>query len=79
MRVTQFVTEHEAREWARLASNAYSAGRNDFGHRFSVAAACYWPSTDGRLKEIDPRVFDTLQTIYRRWLIGGWSEVERPQ
>lgn len=74
--VIQFVTEHEAREWSRLAQDAYATGRNEFGHRFSVAAALYMPSLDGTRKQIDPSVFSTLQTIYRRWLVFGWSEVE---
>lgn len=62
---------HERAEWARLAQDAYRTGRNDFGHRFSARAAVggYMPL----------EVFDTLQTIYRRWLIGGWAEVEAPR
>jgi hypothetical protein len=67
------VTEHEAREWSRLAQAAYNSDRNDLGHRFSMAAAVYW----GKPCRAD--VFDTLQTIYRRWLIGGFAEVENPR
>ena len=67
-----FVCEHTASEWSRMARDAYHTGRNDLGHRFSVAAAVYW----GRPCRCD--VFDTLQTIYRRWLIGGWQLVENP-
>ena len=67
------VTEHIASEWSRMAQDAYNTGHNDFGHRFSMAAACYWG------KPMDVRVYDTLMVIYRRWLIGGWSEVEQPR
>lgn len=73
------VTAHEANEWARLAQDAYNTDRNDFGHRFSMAAACYSPSLDGTLKTMRSDVYDTLQTIYRRWLVFGWSEVENPR
>jgi hypothetical protein len=62
-------TLRERLEWSRMAQDAYRAGRNFYGHRYSVAAT--WSSV-----RID--VFDTLQHTYRRWLIGGWLEVEQP-
>lgn len=64
------VTAHDAREWSRLAQDAYATGRNDVGHRFSVAAAIYW----GKPCRVD--VYDTLQWQYRRWLTGGWTFYE---
>lgn len=63
-------TMHERMEWSRLAQDAYNTRRSWFGHRFSIAAArseMTWPE------------FDTLQTIYRRWLVGGWQVVEHPE
>jgi hypothetical protein len=70
---TLIVTEHQAREWSRMAQDAYSSDRNEFGHRFSMAAAVYWG------KPCQLAIYDTLMTQYRRWLIGGWSEVESPR
>ena len=70
------VTHHEASEWTRLAQDAYNHDRNDFGHKFSMAAAATFPSVDGTLKTISQTMFDELQAIYRQWLIGGWMEVE---
>lgn len=65
-------TSHCLSEWSRLATDAYVTGRNHFGHRFSVASA----TMTGPVSE---SVYDTLQVIYRRWLVGGWSEVESPR
>jgi len=31
-------TEHEKNEWSRLATAAYSLGKNSIGHKFSMAA-----------------------------------------
>jgi hypothetical protein len=62
-------TEHERAEWSRLAADAYRTGRNAFGHRFSAAA--------GR-SEMTWGEYDSLMTIYRRWLNWGWPEVEMP-
>jgi len=76
---TILVLKHNTDEWARLAQDAYNTDRNDFGHKFSMAAAIYGPSMDGTLKAMRTDVFDTLQTIYRRWLVFGWSEVENPR
>ena len=70
---TLIVTEHDKREWSRMAQDAYNTGRNEFGHRFSMAAAS--TPINGRMR-VD--VYDTLQTQYRRWLNWGWSEVENP-
>lgn len=69
---TLILNQHEASEWSRMAQDAYHTGRNEFGHRFSVASAIY----EGKPIRVD--VYDTLMTQYRRWLIGGWSEVENP-
>lgn len=55
-------TEHEKREWARMARAAYGAGHNDVGHRFSAAAAL-------RAGEAMPAArFNHLQDDYRNWL-----------
>jgi len=65
-------TARERSEWSRLAQDAYRTGRNEYGNRFSVSAALYaYP--------IREEIFDCLQIIYRRWLTGGWSEVENPK
>ena len=58
-------------EMCQMAQDAYNSDRNEFGHRFSMASAIYWG------KPIPVNIFDTLQVQYRRWLIGGWSEVEK--
>ena len=71
--LTMQLTDHEADEFVRMAQDAYNTGRNEFGHRFSVAAACY------RMKPMPLAAFDTLKLQYRRWLVGGWAEVEHPQ
>ena len=56
-------TEHEKSEWSRFAQAAYKAGRNDLGHRFSMAAACTLKG-----QAIDGERFYALQDIYRDWL-----------
>lgn len=63
--------DHEKREWARLAQAAYSAGRNDLGHKFSGWAALR------RGEGLPIPTFDALQAIYREWLISG-SFMPRP-
>ena len=69
------VTSHETDEWSRMASSAYSAGRNAIGHRFSMASAIYSPSIDGTRKTINPSTFNLLQDEYRQWLVfGTWQE-----
>lgn len=58
-------SQHDKNEWSRLAQAAYAAGRNDVGHRYSVAASL-------RTGEPLPlRFFDELQTGYRGWLVFG--------
>ena len=59
------LTEHEKREWSRMAQDCYSHGKNFYGHRYSTKAA--W------LKDqpMDATVFDALQINYRVWLIDG--------
>ena len=58
-------TEHDKREWSRLAQAAYACDRNELGHKFSMAATL-------RIGEPCTLAFyDTLQGIYRAWLIGG--------
>ena len=69
---TTILSEHQAREWSRMAQDAYRTDRNEFGHRFSMQAAIYWG------KPIPVNIYDTLMVQYRRWLIGGWAEVEHP-
>lgn len=60
---TMTPTEHEKREWSRMAQAAYKIGRNDIGHRYSVAAAV---TVIGGTMEAAK--FDTLQAGYRAWL-----------
>lgn len=55
-------TEHEKREWARLAQAAYKVSRNDIGHEFSGAASLM------RNQQMDVERFDFLQAGYRGWL-----------
>jgi hypothetical protein len=66
-------TEHDKAEWSRMAQDAYKTGRNFFGHRYSMAA------TLRRNEAMRLDVFDTLQHVYRQWLVFGWSEVESPR
>lgn len=68
--LTMTLGPFERQEWHRMASDAYKTGRNEFGHRFSVACAH---------REMDIRVYDSLMVQYRRWLVGGWNEVENPR
>lgn len=58
-------TEHEKREWARMAQAAYQSGRNAVGHRYSAAAALRQDAT------ISTELFDRLMDGYRRWLVDG--------
>jgi len=55
-------TEHDKREWGRLAQAAYFAGYNGVGHRYSGAAAL----RKGEAMLIER--FDQLQCAYRSWL-----------
>ncbi len=59
-------TDHEKREWSRLAQAAYAAGYNQVGHRYSTAASMY------RGQEMRVDQFDSLQSGYRGWLISGF-------
>ena len=61
-------SEHEKREWSRLAQSAYANDRNDIGHTFSMASGCCLIGQSITLAR-----FDYLQSIYRRWLIDGFS------
>ena len=58
-------TQHEKREWARLAQAAYAQGFNNVGHKYSGAAAM----RDGQQMYVE--VFDQLQSDYRAWLIDN--------
>jgi hypothetical protein len=58
-------TEHEKREWSRLAHAAYAANLNTIGHRYSGSASLRHDSQ----MPIDR--FDDLQTGYRIWLNNG--------
>lgn len=58
-------TQHEKDEWSRLATAAYSSGRNSIGHSFSVAASL------PREGQIRLAYFDALQASYRAWLVSG--------
>jgi hypothetical protein len=63
MRITP--NQHEKNEWSRLAQAAYSIGRNDLGHTYSVAASL---PRDGWIRL---SYFDVLQKHYRVWLIDN--------
>jgi hypothetical protein len=65
-------TAHEKAEWSRMAQDAYASDRNFYGHRYSGAAALRHDDT------LPLTVFDTLQRVYRLWLVGGWANVEHP-
>jgi len=58
-------TRHEKAEWSRLAQDAYARDMNTIGHAFSAHASRphNWAMS---IKQ-----FDTLQAIYRAWLIHG--------
>ena len=58
-------TEHDKKEWARMAQAAYKVGENFTGHRYSAYAA--WPSN----QEMRIDVYNTLMRNYRRWLVFG--------
>lgn len=55
-------TNHEKREWSRMAQAAYASDHNTIGHRFSAAASLPHDAT----MPIDR--FDSLQRDYRAWL-----------
>ena len=59
-------------EWARMAGDAYRCGRNEWGHRYSAAAAMPQGT------QLRDDVYDSLMRPYRSWLIGGWAEVDSP-
>lgn len=59
------VTAHNKAEWARAAKDCYAKGASFYGHRFSAKAAL----PEGAMLPLD--VFDTLQRLYRIWLIDG--------
>lgn len=62
-------TSAEKLEWSRMAQAAYAIGRNDIGHRYSVAASL--PA----LARIGTKDFDELHGDYRAWLIdGAWPD-----
>lgn len=54
------VTEHNRDEWSRCAKAMYARGRNDLGHRMSVAAT---------RRELPLPVFDCISILYRQWLV----------
>lgn len=64
------VTQHVKNEWTRMANDAYATGRNFYGHRYSAKSAL--PA--GTMLEVG--VFDTLQRVYRSWLIDGWKHID---
>jgi hypothetical protein len=63
-------TEHEKREWSRMASAAYREQRNPIGHRYSMAATlCH-----DEPMPLDR--FEILQAGYRAWLVfNEWPPV----
>lgn len=58
-------TEHEKREWARLAQAAHNAKLNEIGHEFDLASSL---KAD---QQMDVERFDHLQSGYRGWLNNG--------
>lgn len=60
-------TEHEKREWSRMARAAYAEDRNEIGHQFSAYAAIL------RNEPIPTARFDALQSQYRQWLVFGFG------
>ena len=67
------VTHHNKMEWARMAQDAYTHGVNWLGHRMSGAAAL---RSDMMLRE---DAYDTLQRLYRQWLLDGIGSFDNPQ
>ncbi len=60
-------TDHDKREWARMAQSAYGSNRNDVGHRFSCAASV------PRGLRMRLAHYDALMHAYRAWLcFGEW-------
>jgi hypothetical protein len=59
------ITQHEKREWARLAAAAFRVHCYALGTLFSSVAVL--PAGT----PIDVRTFDRLQSIYRHWLVFG--------
>lgn len=57
------VTQHEKNEWSRMARAAYSADRNDVGHRYSMAA------TVRNGEQVRADWYDRIQSGYRAWLV----------
>ena len=64
-------TDHEKREWSRMAQAAYSISRNDIGHRYSAAGSM----PNGAKTAV--KTFDALQTDYRTWLTSNTFPAER--
>ena len=64
------ITQHTKNEWARMAQDAYSTGRNGLGHEFSAAAAI----PNGF--QLPVLMYDALQDRYRAWLVFGWGAVK---
>ena len=64
-RVAIRISEHDRREWSRMAQAAYNARRSDVGHRYSAAAARA-TSYEWTIVEVD-----ALQRGYRAWLMFG--------
>lgn len=61
-------TEHEKREWSRMAQAAYAAGRNDVGHPYSMAA------TLRKGERMAVARYDALMSGYRAWLVfNAWE------
>lgn len=64
-------TEHDKREWSRMAQAAYGSDRNDVGHRFSMASAT--TPVGGRM---ELKRYDSLMAEYRAWLVfGEWPSL----
>lgn len=60
-------TEHEKREWSRMARAAYAEDRNEIGHQFSAYSALL------HNEAIPTARFDELQAQYQQWLVFGFG------
>ena len=72
MKSQMIASQHEKNEWARMAQDAYAKGLNTYGHRFSALAAM----PQGAAMHIQE--FDVVMSLYRSWLIDGWSTILAP-
>lgn len=69
--IKQTVGEYEKDQWSRMAQAAYAAGRNNIGHKYSMAASL---PRDAQMEL--PR-WDRLMDGWRAWLVhNDWTKAE---